>query len=263
MKESPEALRDDEWMPVMEHIGELRKRIIFCLIVFVLALVGGMFGAEPLFEYLISVAPVDHLELNAFSPWDAIGIYMKIAIVISMIAAVPFTIFQLWAFVKPALGVKEQKAPLRYVPGALFLLLTGLAFSYYVVFPMAFSFTEKVTNSMGLKQTYGVSQYFSFLFNILLPISLLFELPLIILFLTRIGILNPLLLKKMRRVAWFLLIVVGVTVTPPDMISDVLVSVPLIVLYELSVVLSQFAHRKRLAAREALEQERDSASANS
>ena len=249
MKQSPEAERRDEWMPIVDHLGELRKRIIYCLIVFVLGLVGGLFGAKPSFDYLVGAAPVDDLDLHVFSPWDAIGLYMKFAILISLIAALPFMMYQLWAFVKPALGVKEQRATLRFVPGALVMFLVGLAFSYYVVFPMAYLFTAKVTKSMGLSETYGVTQYFDFLFNILVPISLLFELPLVILFLTRIGILNPALLVKMRRIAWFILIVIGVTITPPDVVSDMLVAIPLVLLYEFSVLLSRTAYRKRLAAK--------------
>ncbi|MFD0671367.1 twin-arginine translocase subunit TatC [Cohnella sp. GCM10027633] len=249
MDQSAEARRNDEGMHVMDHLGELRKRLIYCLIVFVAGLVGGLFGAKPLFDYLVGAAPVDDLDLNVFSPWDAIGIYMKFAILISLIAAIPFTLFQLWSFVKPALGIGERRATLRYVPGALMMFLLGISFAYYVVFPMAYLFTEKVTATMGLNETYGVTQYFDFLFNIVFPIALLFELPLVILFLTRIGILNPNLLVKMRRVAWFVMILIGVTITPPDVISDLLVAIPLVLLYELSVLLSRAAYRKRLSAR--------------
>ncbi|MFC5407595.1 twin-arginine translocase subunit TatC [Cohnella soli] len=239
MAENQSAQRKDEWMPLTEHLGELRKRIIYCLIVFVLGLVGGLFGSQRLFDYLIEAAPVKNLDLHAFSPWDAIGLYMKFAFLISFIAAIPFAMFQLWLFVKPALGEKEQKATLVFVPWAFAMFLVGLMFSYFVVFPMAFLFTEKVTFNLGLEQTYGVMQYFSFLFNILLPISLLFEFPLVILFLSRIGILSPELLVRMRKIAWFILIIIGVTVTPPDVVSDLLVAVPLVLLYEISVFLSK------------------------
>lgn len=244
-----EAESLEQGMPILEHIGELRKRIIYCLIVFVVGLVGGLFGAQPLFDYLVGAAPVDSLSLHAFSPWDAIGLFMKFAFLISLLLLLPFAMYQLWAFVRPGLRREEQSATLRYVPGALIMFLIGLAFSYYVVFPMAFYFTQRVTVNMGLTEMFGVTQYFSFLFNILLPISLLFELPVVILFLTRIGLLHPRLLQKMRRVAWFALIVVGVIVTPPDFISDFLVAVPLIALYEFSVMLSLMAYRKRMAAR--------------
>ncbi|WP_123041863.1 twin-arginine translocase subunit TatC [Cohnella candidum] len=257
MVQRPVSAEEDGGMSIWDHIGELRRRVVYSLIVFAAGMVGGLFGAEPLFNYLVAAAPTEHLELNAFSPWDAISLYMKFAVLISFIVAIPFTFYQLWAFVKPALGRNEQRATLRYIPGALVMFLIGLSFAYYVVFPMAYYFTERVTENMGLKQTYGLTQYFSFLFNLLIPISLLFELPLVIMFLTRIGILNPQLLRKMRRLAWFIMSVIGVTITPPDVISDLLVAVPLIILYEFSVLLSTMAYRKRLAARAAREAELD------
>ncbi|MFC5407174.1 twin-arginine translocase subunit TatC [Cohnella soli] len=250
MAEDQSTQRSDEWMPLTGHLGELRKRIIYSLIVFAFGLVGGLFGSQPLFDYLVEAAPVRNLNLHAFSPWDAIGLYMKFAFLISFVVAIPFAMFQLWLFVKPALEEKEQRATLMFVPWALAMFLVGLAFSYFVVFPMAFQFTEKVTFNLGLEQTYGVSQYFSFLFNILLPISLLFELPLVILFLSRIGILSPALLVRMRKMAWFILIAIGVTVTPPDVVSDFLVAVPLVLLYEISVFLSKLAFGRRQRALE-------------
>lgn len=250
------AARGDSEMSIWDHIGELRRRIIYTLIVFAAGLAGGLFGAEPLFDYLIAESPAKDLELNAFSPWDAIGLYMKFAVLISFVVAIPFAFYQLWAFVKPALGAKERRATIRYIPGALAMFLIGLSFAYFVVFPMAYYFTERVTANLGLQQTYGLNQYFSFLFNLLIPISLLFELPLVIMFLTRIGILNPARLRKMRRVAWFVMVAIGVMITPPDVISDLLVAVPLIVLFEFSLWLAQSAYRKRLSALADMESER-------
>lgn len=242
-------------MPLMEHIGELRKRIIYVLIVFVLGVAGGLFGAGPLFDYLIEKTPAGRIELSAFSPWDAIGLYMKFAFVISFVVAIPFALYQLWAFVRPALGRKEQKSTLKYVPGALVMFLAGLAFAYFIVFPMAYRFTEGITQNMGLNQMYGAGQYFSFMFNIVVPLAVLFELPVVILFLTRIGILNPIVLRKLRRIAWLIMVVVGTVITPPDVVSDLLVAVPLVALYELSVLLSTLAFKKRAARLRAMELE--------
>jgi len=208
----------------------------------------------------VAAAPVDDLDLHVFSPWDAIGLYMKFAFVVSFVVTIPFALFQLWAFVKPALAPRERKATLRYVPFALLMLLVGLAFAYFVVFPLAFTFTTEVARGLNLEETYGVTQYFSFLFNLLVPISLLFELPIVIMFLTRIGILNPVRLRKMRRLAYFVLIFIGVLITPPDFISDMLVALPLILLYEFSVYLSMAVYRRRQEERRAWEERFDGAS---
>lgn len=242
-------------MSMMEHIGELRKRLMAIMIVLVIGLVIGLFLAEPAYDYLMNTEPANGLQLHALSLWDGIGMYMKFALVIAFIPVLPFAFYQLWAFVKPGLAPRERTATVKYVPFALLMFMAGLAFSYFVVFPLAFRFTREVTARLGLQETFGIIQYFSFMFNILIPISLLFELPILIMFLTRIGILNPMRLRKMRRLAYFLLVFIGVLVTPPDFVSDLLVALPLILLYEFSVYLSVTVYRKRLADRAALEEE--------
>jgi sec-independent protein translocase protein TatC len=125
---------------------------------------------------------------------------------------------------------------------------------------MAFNFTTSVSRSLGLVETYGVMQYIQFLFNILIPISLLFELPLVIMFLTKLRILNPIRLRKMRRIAYFVMVLIGTIITPPDVISDVLVSIPLLLLYEISIFLSTSVYKKQLAADAAWEQGFDAGS---
>ncbi|QWU17202.1 sec-independent protein translocase protein TatC [Paenibacillus sophorae] len=240
-------------MTVVEHLTELRKRIIYILVVFVIGLAGGLFCAKPVYEYLIAADTARGFVLHAFSFWDGIGMYMKIAMAVSLIVTLPFIIYQLWAFVSPGLRPVERSTALRYVPYALLLFVLGLLFAYYIVFPMALSFTVSVTRDMGLEETYGIAQYFNFMFSLVLPMALLFELPLIVMFLTRLRILNPLRLRKVRRYAYFALIFIAVVITPPDFISDFLVTIPLLVLYEFSVFLSAFVYRKQLAADAALE----------
>ncbi|MBW7455967.1 twin-arginine translocase subunit TatC [Paenibacillus sepulcri] len=233
-------------MTLFEHIGELRRRLIYIILVLVLGMIIGLLVANPAYDYLMSQEPVNGMTLHAFSLWDGIGMYMKFALVIALVLVLPFIFYQAWAFVKPALGIKEQKSALMFVPFALIMFLIGLAFSYFVVFPMAFTFTTSVAEHLNLEETYGVTQYFAFMFNILLPISLLFELPLVIMFLTKLRILNPKRLRKMRRLAYFILILIGIIITPPDFISDSLVAIPLILLYEASVLLSSVVYRKQL-----------------
>ncbi|MFE4713017.1 MULTISPECIES: twin-arginine translocase subunit TatC [unclassified Paenibacillus] len=246
------SVKGDE-MSLVDHLTELRKRIIYVLIVFVLGLVGGLFCAKPIYEYLIRSDLAKGFVLHAFSFWDGIGMYMKIAMAVSLAISVPFIIYQLWAFVSPGLRQVERNAALRYVPYVFILFILGVLFAYYIVFPMALSFTISITRDMGLEETYGIAQYFDFMFSLVLPMALLFELPLVVMFLTKIRILNPLRLRKLRRYAYFVLVFIGIVITPPDFISDFLVAIPLLVLYEFSVFLSAFVYRKQLAADKELE----------
>lgn len=242
------SAREEGLMPLLEHLGELRKRVIYILIVLMIGLVIGLVFAQPVYDFLMSRSPANTISLHTFSLWDGIGMYMKFAFIIAMIITLPFIVYQLWSFVKPALRENEQHSTLKYVPLALVMLLLGLAFSYFVVFPLAFHFTRTVSSNLNLEETFGIAQYFSFMFNIIIPISLLFELPLVIMFLTAIRIVNPKRLRKMRRVAYFVMIFIGVVITPPDFISDILVAIPLLCLYEISVFLSGRIYRKQLAA---------------
>ncbi|MEK3733731.1 twin-arginine translocase subunit TatC [Paenibacillus sp. FSL M8-0334] len=235
-------------MALTEHLGELRKRIIVVLIVFVAGLIAGLFVADPIYRYLIEAKHARTFELHALSFWDGIGIYMKIAAVFSLVISIPFIIYQLWAFVKPGLRKEEQKATVAYIPYAFLLFIVGVLFGYYIVFPMTLTFTTTITQNMGLTETYGIISYFNFMFNLVLPLALVFELPLVVMFLTRIRILNPLRLKKMRKLAYFALVFIAVVITPPDFISDFLVTIPLLLLYEFSVFLSAAIYRKQLEA---------------
>ncbi|AIQ34035.1 MULTISPECIES: twin-arginine translocase subunit TatC [Paenibacillus] len=246
---------ETEEMSVVDHLTELRKRIIYVLIVFILGLVGGLFCAKPIYDYLISTDLAQGFVLHAFSFWDGIGMYMKIAMAVSLVISIPFIAYQLWAFISPGLRPEERSATLRYVPYVFVLFLIGLSFAYYVVFPMALSFTISITRSMGLEETYGIAQYFNFMFSLVLPLALLFELPLLVMFLTKLRVLNPIRLRKMRRYAYFTLVFIAVVITPPDFISDFLVTIPLLILYEFSVFLSAFVYRKQLAADAAREEQ--------
>jgi sec-independent protein translocase protein TatC len=236
-----------EEMSLVDHLTELRRRIIYVLVVFVAGLAGGLLVARPVYQYLIHADHAQGFVLHAFSFWDGIGMYMKIAMAVSLAVSLPFIVYQLWAFVSPGLRPVERSAALRYVPYVFILFIAGIAFAYYIVFPMALSFTITVNHSMGLEETYGIAQYFSFMFTLVIPLALLFELPLIVMFFTKLRILNPLRLRRMRRYAYFALVFIAVVITPPDFISDFLVTVPLLILYEFSVFLSALVYRRQLA----------------
>ena len=242
-------------MPLLEHVGELRKRVIWSSLFFMLAMIVGLVVAMPIIRYLMNIEPVNGLDMNAFSPWDGIRIYMQISVYVGFVLSLPFILLQVWMFVKPGLREKEQNASLLYIPFMVLLFLVGLAFAYFVVFPMAYYFTGVITEKLGLKQTYGLLQYFTFMFNILLPISLLFELPIVVMFLTKLRILNPMRLHRMRRYAYVILLIAAALITPPDLISDLIVTIPMIVLYEISVLLSRVIFRRQLAADQAWEAE--------
>ncbi|GAB6990585.1 hypothetical protein JCM16418A_26350 [Paenibacillus pini] len=197
-------------------------------------------------QFLKHRPPASTIAWNAFTPWDGVKIYMYISIAMAVIVIVPFILFQIWSFVKKGLRKEEQRAALKYIPFAFVLLLLGFVFAYFVVFPMAFRFTTDMTKNFGLIETYGIAQYFSFMANIVIPVSLAFELPVTVMFLTRLRILNPQLLAKTRKVSYMVLVLIACMISPPEFFSHISVSIPFILLYEISVMLSRVVYRKQL-----------------
>ncbi|ARK28639.1 twin-arginine translocase subunit TatC [Halalkalibacter krulwichiae] len=241
-------------MSVMEHIVELRRRIVISLIFFTVALIAGFFLAKPLIMYLQSTPTAQDLPMNAFKLTDPIRIFMTFAVSVGFVLTFPVIMYQLWAFIRPGLHEKEQKATLAYIPFAFILFLLGISFSYFILFPFIIQFMGNLSESLGITEQYGINEYFSFLFQITLPFGLLFQLPVVVMFFTRLGMITPTFLGQVRKIAYFVLLVIAGFITPPEIISHLMVTVPLLLLYEFSIWVSYLTYRKvkRLeAAREA------------
>lgn len=245
----------EQEMTVVEHLAELRKRILWVLAVFVVGLIAGFYFAGPLIEYLKQEPIADGVPIISLHPSDALRVYMQFAFLIGIVAALPVALYHVWRFVSPGLQVKERRGTLYFIPAACFLFVFGIVFGYYVVFPMIMQFMTGMTESIGADPNYGIAEYFGFLFNMVIPFGVLFQLPIIVMFLTRLRILNPMRLAKMRRFAYFGLAVVGIALTPPEIVSDILVTIPLLLLYELSIWLSRIVYRKQLKEEAAWEKE--------
>jgi sec-independent protein translocase protein TatC len=235
----------DKEMMLEEHLTELRKKIILVLIVFILTMVIGFFTATPLIEYLKHQPAAQDIPWNVFGLTDALSVYLQFAFIISMVFTFPFFLFQLWTYVSPGLTRKERKVTLSFIPASAGLFVIGLLFAYYLVFPYLVDFMSMMSHKIGTQEAYGIRQYFRFLINIVFPIGLLFELPVVILFLTHLGVMKPTHLTKFRKVAYLILVLIAGMVTPPEIISNILVSLPLIALYECSVWLSRIVFKKK------------------
>jgi sec-independent protein translocase protein TatC len=237
-------------MSVYDHIGELRKRLVIVVVFFFIAVVASFFLVEPLIVYLQGADEAKELTMNAFRLTDPIKIYMEFAFILAFILTFPITLYQLWAFISPGLYTKERKVTLSYIPISLLLFLSGLAFSYFVLFPFVVEFMTGLSERLAIEQVIGINEYFDFLFQLTLPFGILFQLPVVIMFLTRLGIVTPDFLTKVRKYAYFVLLVIAALITPPELISHLMVSIPLFLLYEISILISRGAYRKRLKAEE-------------
>jgi sec-independent protein translocase protein TatC len=243
---------EEQEMRVVEHLSELRRRLIWVIVVFVVAFAGGLAYAEPVVQYFQKNAGI---KWHVFGIADGLRVYMQFAFVIALIVTLPFILYHLWRFVSPGLRPHERKAAGVFIVPAFLLFLLGLVVGYYLVFPMIIHFMIAFSERLGAVQTLGLAQYFGFMFNIVIPLALLFELPIVVMFLTRLRILNPLRLRKMRGYAYLALIIVASLISPPDFISHLSVFVPLVILYEISVMVSRIIYRKQLKEDAQWEQE--------
>ncbi|MCU9615321.1 twin-arginine translocase subunit TatC [Caldibacillus lycopersici] len=241
-------------MTIFEHIAEIRKRLIYIVVFFVLAMVGSLFIAEPVIVFLQHTEEAAVLQLNAFRLSDPLKIYMQMAFVISCVITAPVILYNIWAFIAPGLYEKERKVTLSYIPISVLLFIGGISFSYFILFPFVIQFMTNLGEHMHIQQVIGINEYFEFLFQITIPFGLLFQMPVIILFLTRLGIISPAFLSKIRKYAYFVLLVIAALITPPDLLSHMMVTVPLLLLYEISIGISKIAYRKAMKEQELQEQ---------
>jgi sec-independent protein translocase protein TatC len=231
---------EDKELNLVEHLEELRKRIIICAVAFVIFFVIGFIYVDDIYKWFARGT-----KLLVLGPSDIMWIYFMLATVVAVTGTIPVLALQIWLFVKPALKPIERKVTLTYVPVLFFLFLFGLAFGYFVIFPMVYQFLVNIGQGMFVTN-FTAERYFSFIMNMTIPFGVLFELPVVVMFLTSLGIINPFLLAKIRKYAYFVLVIIAVVITPPDFMSDFVVTLPLLLLYELSINLSKFVYRKRL-----------------
>ncbi|WP_078544838.1 twin-arginine translocase subunit TatC [Litchfieldia alkalitelluris] len=235
---------EKEAMQLTDHLAELRKRIIITLLIFILALIGSLIFVGDLYNYLVRDLDA---KLALLGPGEILWVYMVIATVFAVAFTIPVAAFQVWKFIKPALSIEEQRATLMSIPGLFILFILGISFGYFVLFPLVLSFLLDIAGDQ-FQTFFTAEKYFQFMLHLTLPFGFLFEMPAVVMFLTRLGIVNPEKLIKGRKFAYFLLVAISVLITPPDLISDVLVIIPLFILYEISISLSKVVYKKRVSA---------------
>ncbi|PFA62899.1 twin-arginine translocase subunit TatC [Bacillus sp. AFS015802] len=231
----------DRNQQVIGHLEELRSRAIKTVLAFIAFLIVGLSFMKPIYGWLIR--DID-MKLAILGPSDILWVYLMIASVFSVAATIPVAAYQIWRFVSPALSATERKVTLRFIPALFFLFIIGIGFGYFLLFPIVLNFLTTLSADQ-FETLFTAEKYFRFMLHLTLPFGLLFEMPLVIVFLTVLGILDPSKLKKSRRIAYFLLIIISVVITPPDFLSDVLVILPLLLLYEISITCSTMAYKKK------------------
>ncbi|MDW8033285.1 MAG: twin-arginine translocase subunit TatC [Aquificaceae bacterium] len=234
-------------MPLTEHLRELRSRLIKSTLAFLLGAGVAFYFASLIFEILKEPVKRSYpqVELVTLSPTEPLFILLKISLVFGFILSLPVILYQLWRFVEPALYPNEKKLVVPITLLSLLLFLMGGAFSYFVALPMALKFLLGI----GLSQLQAtpflsVDLYISFLLKMIVGFGVAFELPVVIFLLQRAGIVSEQQLKAFRKYFIVIAFVAGALIAP-DVTTQVLMAIPLILLYEVSLLAGKLARKKQ------------------
>lgn len=224
---------------IVEHLTEFRKRFVAVAVCFILVFCLSLVYADSLYRFL--TAGLDH-PLLVLGPNDILAIYIRLATVMAFALTLPFLVYQIWAFIKPALKKGEAAWILAYVPASFICFVLGLLFGYFLVGPAILQVLLGLGEGLFDVQL-TAENYLNFLLYTTVPIGVLFELPVIVAFLTSIGLISPQFLSHYRRYAYFILLVLAVVLTPADFVSDLAMTLPLILLYEISLIFSKIIYK--------------------
>lgn len=235
----------DEKTPLLGHLEELRRRLIACAVAVAVGFAVSYVFAEEIFQVLIWPLKTQMKEgekLVFTNLPEMFFIYLKTAFVAGILFSTPYVFLQAWLFVAPGLYRNERRYLIPFVVSSTVLFVGGALFGYFVVFPLGFQFFLSF-GSEHIQALPSVQEYFSLSIRLLFAFGLVFELPVILFFLAKVGIVTPGFLKENRKYAILMAFIVGAILTPPDVISQFMMAIPLIVLYEIGILVTRIAVR--------------------
>ena len=243
-----EEPKHDQPMSFMEHMVELRKRLFRVFLIVCVGTLAAYFFKEDLFNLLMEpllkvLEPIGgHLQSTGL--YETFFTLLKVSLVAGVFGTSPLIFYQFWRFITPGLYAEERRLLAPIAVCSAFFFTGGAMFGYYVVFPFAFDFFASYSSDI-IQLTPKVSEYFSFSLKMLLAFGFVFEMPLVIFFLARLGMVSSKWLRKQRKYAILLCFIVAAILTPPDVISQLCMAGPLVALYELSIWVAHFLGKKK------------------
>lgn len=241
---------DDKKQPFLSHLEELRERLIKSFIAVGVGCIIGYIFKEELFNILIlplkDLLPEGDRIIFTGLP-EMFFTYLKTAFIAGILFASPVVFYQMWMFIAPGLYQHEKQYIIPFVFFSTVLFVGGALFGYFIVFPMGFKFFLGYSNEY-LQALPSVKKYFSLSYRLLLAFGIVFQLPLLIFFLSKMGLVTVDFLRRRRPFAILMAFIIGAILTPPDIVSQIMMSIPLIVLYEIGIIVAVMGRRKKSAA---------------
>lgn len=257
-------------MSFLDHLEELRWHLVrSTLAIFIVAIVVFTFsetiyddfllahleGDFPTYQWLCNLSQVFGFEsdfcnvdlknnMQSLSPTSQLMNLVWTSLILGLIIAFPYILWEIWRFISPGLHKTERKKSRTFIFYASILFFIGVLFSYYIIAPLSVSFFYNFKITDVIENKFDFTTHINLITNTLLGVSLMFELPVVIFFLTKMGLVTPSFLKKYRKVALVLVLVLSAIITPPDIASQVIVTIPIMVLYEISIFISKRVIKK-------------------
>ncbi|RUM27786.1 MAG: twin-arginine translocase subunit TatC [Aquifex sp.] len=233
-------------MPLIEHLRELRYRLIVSIIAFLIGSGIAFYFAKYVFEILKEpvLKSYPEVELITLSPTEPLFILIKISLAVGFILASPVILYQMWRFIEPALYSHEKRAFIPLLLGSIILFILGAGFAYFIVLPLALKFLLGLGFSQLMATPYlSVDMYIGFVLKMVIAFGIAFEMPIVLYVLQRAGVITPEQLGQFRKYFIVVAFLIGAIIAP-DVSTQVLMAIPLIALYEVSILLGKLARRK-------------------
>jgi len=233
-------------MPFLDHLEELRRRLLKIVAVVFILTVGSFAFSDYILDFLLYSTKDLNYEINlqVLKVQAVFIIKLEIALIMGIVFGLPYIFYQIWKFVAPGLMENEKTYVIPVISFATLSFLTGASFAYFIIVPFALDFflglaPTDVTNSIAL------DFYFGFIVRLVIVFGIVFELPVVSLLLTKLGLLTPKFLKKYRRYAIITFFILAAILTPPDPTTQIMLGIPLVILYEVTIWISYFFAKKK------------------
>jgi sec-independent protein translocase protein TatC len=244
---------DDKPMPLLDHLIELRKRLVYALLGFLLVFIGCFYFAKPIFTFLIEPAKAMEYKVVVLDIFEFFFVTVKMSAFLALIVGFPLIATQIWAFVAPGLYRHEKSAFRPFLIATPFMFYAGCAVMYYIVMPYVINFMLALYTPPEIEKTLRASDYLERVLQLVFAFGFAFEVPVLLVLLVRVGLVSTAALKAKRRWAVVISFVVAAILTPPDIVSQFALAVPLVLFYEIAIWIGIAIEKRRSGADKAEE----------
>ena len=245
MKKKKAAPNPDGTMSLSGHLKELRNRIIVCIVCLTVFFLLGLHFAPDLVDNLTGIGKQYGYRFVYIAPQELLLQYFSIALVAGVVFSIPMILFQVWAFIQPGLKANENGLILATLIFGLFFFIVGVLFAYKIMLPFMLQFLIGLSTGSDVSASVSVANYITFMLTIFLVMGIVFELPVVCVLLTQLGLLRVEWMRKFRKVMIVVIFFVAAIITPPDIVSQIMVAVPMLGLYELSIFVCALLSKRK------------------